>query len=98
MLLAVFMLREIEFTAARTQDMEIADGTVALKIRLHKTATGGQTDLTRHSGTVETGLTAQSGHMPFLWTFGSPDGIPAQTLGARPSRNWLRPPARAPTC
>ena len=60
MLLAVFMLREIEFTAARTQDMEIADGTVALKIRLHKTATGGQTDLTqrRHCARVPRGTPA----------------------------------------
>ena len=47
LLLAVwFMLREIEFAAARTQDLEAAGGTVTLRVPLHKAATGGQTELT----------------------------------------------------
>ena len=40
------MLREIEFAAARTQDLEAAGGTVTLRVPLHKAATGGQTELT----------------------------------------------------
>ena len=40
------MFREIEFAAARTQDLEAADGTVTLRVPLHKAATGGQTELT----------------------------------------------------
>ncbi|CAE7559110.1 unnamed protein product [Symbiodinium sp. CCMP2592] len=47
LILAVwFMLREIEFSAARTQDIDVADGTVALRLPLHKTATGGEVELT----------------------------------------------------
>ena len=40
------MLREIEFAAARTQDLDAAGGTVTLRVPLHKSATGGQTELT----------------------------------------------------
>ncbi|CAE7519431.1 unnamed protein product [Symbiodinium sp. CCMP2592] len=48
LILAVwFMLREIEFSAARTQDIDVADGTVALRLPLHKTATGGEVELTQ---------------------------------------------------
>ena len=44
MILAVwFMLREIEFAAARTQDIDVL---VVLRIPLHKVATGGETELT----------------------------------------------------
>ena len=46
LLAAWFMLREIEFAAARTQDLEAAGGTVTLRVPLHKAATGGQTELT----------------------------------------------------
>ena len=47
MILAVwFMLREIEFAAARTQDIDVLPGAVALRIPLHKVATGGETELT----------------------------------------------------
>ena len=47
MILAVwFMLREIEFAAARTQDIDVLPGAVVLRIPLHKVATGGETDLT----------------------------------------------------
>ena len=46
LLAAWFMLREIEFAAARTQDLEAAGGTVTLRVPLHKSATGGQTELT----------------------------------------------------
>ncbi|CAE7887288.1 unnamed protein product [Symbiodinium necroappetens] len=46
LLAAWFMLREIEFVAARTQDLEAAGGTVTLRVPLHKAATGGQTELT----------------------------------------------------
>ncbi|CAE7511741.1 unnamed protein product, partial [Symbiodinium sp. KB8] len=46
LLAAWFMLREIEFAAARTQDLEATGGTVTLRVPLHKAATGGQTELT----------------------------------------------------
>ena len=47
MILAVwFMLREIEFAAARTQDIDVLPGAVVLRIPLHKVATGGETELT----------------------------------------------------
>ena len=47
MILAVwFMLREIQFAAARTQDIDVLPGAVALRIPLHKVATGGETELT----------------------------------------------------
>ena len=47
MILAVwFMLREIEFAAARTQDIDVLPGAVALRIPLHKVATGGEAELT----------------------------------------------------
>ncbi|CAE7194098.1 unnamed protein product [Symbiodinium sp. CCMP2592] len=48
LILAVwFMLREIEFSAAQTQDIDVADGTVALRLPLHKTATGGEVEMTQ---------------------------------------------------
>ncbi|CAE7823377.1 unnamed protein product [Symbiodinium sp. CCMP2592] len=47
LLLAVwFMLREIEFAAARTEDMEAGEDWVLLRIPLHKTAQGGERELT----------------------------------------------------
>ena len=47
MILAVwFMLREIEFAAARTQDIDVLPGAVVLRIPLHKVAAGGETELT----------------------------------------------------
>ena len=47
MILAVwFMLREIEFAAARTQDIDVLPGAMVLRIPLHKVATGGETELT----------------------------------------------------
>ena len=44
-----FMLREIEIAGARVKDIEITAATVSLDIPLHKTAQGGQTELTRRS-------------------------------------------------
>ena len=47
LLLAVwFMLREIEFAAARTEDIEAGEDRVLLRIPLHKTAQGGERELT----------------------------------------------------
>ena len=47
LLLAVwFMLREIEFAAARTEDIEAGEAWVLLRIPLHKTAQGGGRELT----------------------------------------------------
>ncbi|CAE7845005.1 unnamed protein product, partial [Symbiodinium necroappetens] len=44
-----FMLREIEIAGARVKDVEITTATVSLDIPLHKTAQGGQLELTRRS-------------------------------------------------
>ena len=44
-----FMLREIEIAGARVKDIEITTATVSLDIPLHKTAQGGQSELTRRS-------------------------------------------------
>ena len=44
-----FMLREIEIAGARVKDIEVTAATVSLDIPLHKTAQGGQTELTRRS-------------------------------------------------
>ena len=47
LLLAVwFMLREIEFAAARTEDIEAGEAWVLVRIPLHKTAQGGERELT----------------------------------------------------
>ena len=47
LLLAVwFMLREIEFAAARTEDIEAGEAWVLLRIPLRKTAQGGEKELT----------------------------------------------------
>ena len=47
LLLAVwFMLREIEFAAARTEDIQAGEAWVLLRIPLHKTAQGGGRELT----------------------------------------------------
>ena len=40
------MLREIEFAAARTEDIEAGEAWVLLRIPLHKTAQGGERELT----------------------------------------------------
>ena len=44
-----FMLREIEIAGARVKDIEVTAATVSLDMPLHKTAQGGQTELTRRS-------------------------------------------------
>ena len=44
-----FMLREIEMAGAKVKDMIVTTTTVSLDIPLHKTAQGGQTELTRRT-------------------------------------------------
>ena len=44
-----FMLREIEIAGARVKDVEVTPAAVSLDIPLHKTAQGGQQELTRRS-------------------------------------------------
>ncbi|CAE7737879.1 CML12 [Symbiodinium sp. CCMP2592] len=44
-----FMLREVELAAARVRDLGVTLSTVSLDIPLHKTAQGGQADLTRRT-------------------------------------------------
>ena len=44
-----FMLREIEIAGARVKDIEVTPAAVSLDIPLHKTAQGGQQELTRRS-------------------------------------------------
>ena len=44
-----FMLREIEIAGARIKDVEVTPAAVSLDIPLHKTAQGGQQELTRRS-------------------------------------------------
>ncbi|CAE7240592.1 unnamed protein product, partial [Symbiodinium sp. CCMP2592] len=44
-----FMLREVELAAARVKDLVVTLAAVSLDIPLHKTAQGGQTDLTRRT-------------------------------------------------
>ena len=44
-----FMLREIEIAAPRIKDIEVTPAAVSLDIPLHKTAQGGQQELTRRS-------------------------------------------------
>ena len=44
-----FMLREIEIAGARVKDLIVTETTVSLDIPLHKTAQGGQTELTQRT-------------------------------------------------
>ncbi|CAE7707805.1 unnamed protein product [Symbiodinium sp. CCMP2592] len=44
-----FMLREVELAAARVRDLAVTLSAVSLDIPLHKTAQGGQADLTRRT-------------------------------------------------
>ncbi|CAE7696681.1 DNMT3A [Symbiodinium sp. CCMP2592] len=79
LILAVwFMLREIEFSAARTEDIDVADGTVTFRLPLHKTATGGEVELTQRQLRCACGATvaplcpyhAALRHVSRLWRAG----------------------------